>query len=315
MANRNRIITISFVIAALVVAYYFYRVGRAELNAETIAIVNGKPISLNGFEERLNSIKMNYPPDKTGNIADIKQMILRRMVIEQLILQDAKRNSIKISSDELNRYIKSVRQDYTDEEFNQLLMNQFKTVEDWTEEVKQGLLIEKTLSKEVVEKINVPDKELRDYYEKFYANKMNEPKVRLAQIFTSSKESADKALEELKAGANFEAIAKKYSESPEAKKGGVLGLIEKGEGVEIFDKAFDMQAGEISGVIQSDYGFHILKVLDHVAPAQVSFEEAKPFILNEIVREKESKYYEEWLSNRFKNSRILKNTALIDSIK
>jgi peptidyl-prolyl cis-trans isomerase C len=313
--DHRKILLISLVIAAVAVGYYFYNGGHKNLDSETVALVNGKPILLNDFEERLSGIKMNYPPDKMGNLPEIKQTVLRRMIIEELILQDAKENRIKVNRNELDRQIKSIKQSYTDDEFNQLLLNQFKTYEDWTAEVKQRLIIEKTLSKEVIEKINVPEKELQDHYDKFYANKLSEPKVRLAQIFTTTKENADKAFEELKTGAKFEDVAKKYSESPEASKGGVVGLITKGEGLEIFDKAFLMQAGETSIVLQSDYGFHILKVMELVPAAQISFKEAKPFILNEIVREKENKYYEEWLGKRFKNSKILKNTVLIDSIK
>ena len=250
-----------------------------------------------------------------ANFPAIKQTILRRMILDELILQDGKKNNITVSDEELNRYIKSIKQNYTDDEFNQLLTNQFKTLEDWSAEIKKMLIIEKTLSKEVIEKINVPDKEIKDYYDKFYVNKISEPKVKLGQIFTTSKETAEKALEELKAGANFEDLAKKYSEAPEGKKGGLIGYLNKGDGLEIFDRAFDMQIGETTGVIQSDYGFHILKVLEHVPPAQITIESAKPFIINEIVRTKENKYYEEWLSNRFKDSKIFKNTALIDSIK
>ncbi|MCX6111842.1 MAG: SurA N-terminal domain-containing protein [Proteobacteria bacterium] len=315
MLRNKKILLISLMVLLAAVSYYFYNKNRLVLNADTVAVVNGKPILKVDFEEKLNNIKMNYPPDKMSNFAEIKQTILRRMIIDELILQDAKDKNIKVSDDELNRYIKNIKQNYTNDEFNQLLTNQFKTFEDWSAETRRMLLIEKTLSKEIMEKINIPDKELKDYYDKFYANKTSEPRVKLAQIFTATKEPADKALEELKAGANFEALAKKYSEAPEGKKGGLIGYINKGEGLEIFDRTFDMQPGETTGVIQSDYGFHILKVLEHLPSAQVSFEEAKPFILNEIVRNKESKYYEEWLGKQFKGSKIFKNTALIDSIK
>ena len=315
MIRNRKVLLISLIIVLLGVVYYFYNKSRPALDSETVATVNGKPISKASFEEKLNTIKMNYPPDKMANFPAIKQTILRRMILDELILQDGKNNNITVGEEELNRYIKSIKQNYTDDEFNQLLTNQFKTLEDWSAEIKKMLIIEKTLSKEVIEKINVPDKELKDYYDKFYVNKMSDPKVKLAQIFTTSKETADKALIELKAGANFEDLAKKYSEAPEAKKGGLIGYINKGDGLEIFDRTFDMQPGETTGVIQSDYGFHILKALEHVPPAQVTFESAKPFILNEIVRAKENKYYEEWLSKRFKDSKIFKNTALIDSIK
>lgn len=315
MLKSKRIILIVSVLLLALAGYYIYYRTNPVMDAETVAFVNGEPITRLHFEERLSSIKMNYPPNGVTKLTEIKQTILRRMIIERLILQDAKERNISVSDDELNRKVKSIKQNYTDDEFNQLLTNQFKTMEDWTAEIKQWLLIEKTLSKEVIDRINVPEKEIKEYYDKVYANRTSEQKVKVEQIFTTNKEVGDRILAELRAGANFEEIAKKYSEAPEAKNGGLIGYITKGEGLEIFDKAFEMQPGEISGLIQSDYGFHILKVLEHVEPAQISLNDARPFILDEIIRDKESKYYQEWLGARFKDARILKNTALVDSIK
>lgn len=314
LKSRRTILIVSILLLALAGYYIYYRTNPV-MDAETIALVNGEPITRLSFEERLSSIKMNYPPNGVAKLTEIKQTILRRMIIEKLILQDAREKDINVSEDEVSRKIKSIKQNYTDDEFTQLLTNQFKTMEDWTAEIKQWLLIEKTLSREVIDRINVPEKEIKEYYDKVYANKMSEPKVKLEQIFTTNKESGDRILAELKAGANFEEMAKKYSEAPEAKNGGLIGYVTKGEGLEIFDKAFQMQIGEISELIQSDYGFHILKALEQIAPAQVSLNDARSFILDEMVRDKESKYYQEWLGARFKDARILKNTALIDSIK
>lgn len=315
---KNKKIQLLILLALVVITvliYVNYRRNTSKLDSETIGIVNGTQIKLKDFEERLSNLKMNSVSDRGANVPSLKDTVLRRMIIEILLSQDARNNNIKISDDELNRYINNIKKSYTPEEFNQLLLNQFKTYEDWVLEVKNGLLIERTLSKETVEKINVSEKEVRDYYDKNYGEKMNGPKIRLAQIYTHTKEQAEKALAELKGGTVFADVAKKYSESPEAERGGVVGVIVKGEGVEVFDKAFNMRPSEISGIIQSDYGFHIFNVLEYIQPAKITYEEAKPFITAEIAREKEAKYYEEWLTKKMKKVKILINTALIDSVK
>ncbi|MFH1224077.1 MAG: peptidylprolyl isomerase [Pseudomonadota bacterium] len=108
---------------------------------------------------------------------------------------------------------------------------------------------------------------------------------------------------------------KKYSESPEAENGGVVGLITKGQGIEAFDRAFDMKQSDITGIIQSNYGFHIFNVLGYTPAAEITYKDAKDFIAGELAREKETKYYEEWLKDKLKNIKILKNAALIDSVK
>ena len=167
----------------------------------------------------------------------------------------------------------------------------------------------------MLEKVNVPEESIKTYYKENYEGKISPEKVKLAQIFTSSKEKAQKALDEVNAGIDFMEVAKKYSESPESKNGGLLGNISKGQGIEIFDKAFDMQDQAISGILQSEFGFHILKVLSRIPATQVSYEQARPIIVSELAGNKEAKVYEQWLSSKMKKTTITQNKALLDSVK
>ena len=282
---------------------------------DTIVTVNNKQIKLQDFQERLSAIKMNYPPDQKLDLKKIKASVLRRMIIEALILQEANNKKIKVSDDELERYVKNIKQNYTEEDFNQMLNNQFKTYDDWIIDVKKKLLIEKTLSKSITEKINVSDKEILDYYNSNYEGKTTEAKIKLAQIFNTNKATLEQAIVELKNGASFEAVAKKYSQGPEAANGGVIGYIKKGDGIQIFDKAFDMVEKNEVSIVQSEYGFHILKVLEYIPASKTTLDSVKQSITTQLAGEKETKVYEEWLSDSLKNAKIFKNTALLDSIK
>ena len=164
-------------------------------------------------------------------------------------------------------------------------------------------------------KISVSDKEILDYYNANYEGKTSEAKVKLAQIFNTNKTTIDQALVELKSGAPFEDIAKKYSQGPEATNGGVIGYIKKGEGISIFDKAFDIVGQNETSVVQSEYGFHILRVLEYVPAGKITLESVKQSIITQLANETETKIYEEWLSDSLKSAKIFKNTALLDSIK
>ena len=299
----------------LAVGIYYFATSSRSMDPETIATVNGMQIKLQDFQERLSTIKMNYPPDQKIDLKKIKASILRKMIIESLILQEAENKKISISDDELKRYIKNIKQNYTEADFNQMLSNQFKTYEDWETDVRKKLLIEKTISKEVTEQINVTDKEIEDNYNKNYNGRTVEARVKLAQIFTTSKPIAEQALAELNNGVPFEDVVKKFSQGPEANNNGVVGYIKKGEGIQIFDKAFDMKPLENSEIIQSDYGFHILRVLDHIPATQYTLANVKQSIMNELAREKETKVYEQWLSENLKSAKIFKNTILLDSVK
>ena len=315
--KRHRL-TFYIIGAILIVAGVYYIVSSARprsMDHETIATVNRKPLMLQDFQERLSTIKMNYPPDQKLDLKKIKASVLRRMIIESLILQEAYNKKIEVSPEELGRYIRNLRQNYTEADFNQLLNNQFKTYDDWAADVKKKLLIEKTLAREVTEKVSVSDKEIQDYYNKNYNGKTTEAKVKLAQIFTATKPLAEQAMTELKNGVPFEEVAKKMSQSPEAANGGVVGYIKKGEGIQIFDKAFDMKPLVNSEIIQSDFGFHILRVLEYIPAGPLTLDKMKLSITGELAREKETALYEQWLSESLKSARIYKNTALLDSVK
>lgn len=286
------------------------------MSADTIATINNEPIKLQDFQERLSTIKMNYPPDQKLDLQKIKASILRKMFIEALILQEANNKKIEVSSEELERYIKNIKQNYSSEiEFNQMLNNQFKTYDDWAVDVKKKLLIEKTLSKSITEKISVSDKEILDYYNKNYDGKTSEAKVKLAQVFNTNKTVIEQALAELKNGVPFEEVAKKYSQGPEANNGGVIGYIKKGDGIQIFDKAFDIVGQNETSIVQSEYGFHILRVLEFVPEGKITLDAVKQSIIAQLANEKETVVYEKWLSDSLKNARIFKNTVLLDSIK
>ena len=112
----------------------------------------------------------------------------------------------------------------------------------------------------------------------------------------------------------FTDVAIKYSQSPEASQGGYLGDISKNTSIDVFDIAFKMEEHEISEIIQSDYGYHIIKLIEFIPANVISFINAKPFIFNEIINQKEKIIYEKWLENKLKNSKILINNALLESV-
>ncbi len=87
--------------------------------------------------------------------------------------------------------------------------------------------------------------------------------VRASHILVKSKTEADKLLNRIKAGAKFEDLARKHSQCPSGKKGGDLGYFGKGQMVKPFeDTAFTMNKGDVSNPVQTQFGYHIIKVTD-----------------------------------------------------
>lgn len=119
-----------------------------------------------------------------------------------------------------------------------------------------------------------------------------------------ARSKADQVLAELRDGADFSTMAKKHSQDSSASQGGELsGWREKGSLVPAFEKAaYALQPGELSGVVRSNFGYHIIKLLEHRPAAQISYDEAKEQLLQKIRAEFMEKRREEWIK-QFRGSK------------
>jgi len=126
-------------------------------------------------------------------------------------------------------------------------------------------------------------------------------------------EEALQILRRLKKGESFAKLAAEKSLGPEKANGGDLGYFSEGERPAEFDQVFRMEAGQISEVIWSPYGYHIFKVEEKVEARQVSFEEAKAGILEDLERSKGEQEYQRWLKELKNKAKVKINKNLLRS--
>ena len=107
---------------------------------------------------------------------------------------------------------------------------------------------------------------------------------------------AERVLQEIRGGGDFVALARQYSEGPSAERGGLLGTFKANELLPGFDEATaSLQPGEISDVVRTRVGLHIVRLEDRQADSFKSFDEVKEDLQNELLREKTEAKYQEWL--------------------
>lgn len=159
------------------------------------------------------------------------------------------------------------------------------------EEMKKSLLQQYALNK-LLANVTVTEEEARAYFE---ANKnmfLNGPKARASHILVSNEESAQKILAEINEGLDFAEAAQKYSSCPSGQAGGDLGEFGPGQMVPEFDAAvFSMKAGEMSAPIQTQFGFHIIKVVSITDGADVNFEDVASQVEQYAVNAKRQEIY------------------------
>lgn len=205
------------------------------LKAQELANVNGVSITMADFQERLNEL----PPDVRQSMvtAEGKKDFLENHIIPgELLLSEAKRQGLEKD----------------------------KEIAKKIEEAKRGVLINAAAQKLVAEKITT------DAAKKYY-NQHNQQftTVHASHILLNTEEEAKDVKKQLNKGGDFSELAKKYSKDPStAQNGGDLGFFGRDQMVKPFsDKAFAMKANQVSDPVKTQFGYHIIKVLE-VKPAK-----------------------------------------------
>lgn len=170
-----------------------------------------------------------------------------------------------------------------------------KKVEDF----KKITIISTLLEKEVEEKAKVTEEDTKNYYEKHKDEFVANSQIRASHILVKSEDEAKKILEELKKGGNFAKLAKAKSTDPgSAKNGGDLGLFSKGQMVPEFENAaFSAKAGELTGPVKTQFGYHIIKVLEKKEGTPVEFEKIKKLLTQRLTGEKQKEVFDSYINN------------------
>ena len=261
-----------------------------------LAQVNEEQITVDEFNREVKELILEPGQEVKGrNFSDLKEAYLDQVIERRILVQEARRLGIKVSSEELNQAISEIKKDYPGEGFGEKLGLKGITLEEWKGRLEEKLLAEKMIRHALYYRGEIDEKEAVQYYENHLSKFQISEKVRARQIVVTSEEEAIQLLNQLKKGENFEKLAMKKSLGPEKVEGGDLGYFSKGERPTEFEQVFSLEAGEISGVIRSPYGYHIFKLDEKIAPRQVPFEEARAGILQELRQKKGEEEYQRWL--------------------
>ncbi len=159
------------------------------------------------------------------------------------------------------------------------------------ENMKKSMLQQYSLRK-MFNSITVSDEELKDYYEKHKSMFKTEEMVAASHILVETEEQANEILEDITDGFNLEAAAVYFSSCPSKQNGGALGQFGRGQMVKEFeDAAFSMQVGEISEPVKTQFGYHIIKLTEHIPARNSEFEEVYQEVKEGFFVEKQEKVY------------------------
>jgi foldase protein PrsA len=260
---------------------------------DAVARVNGDTISKDEFDKNFEMYKKayesQYGPDimkkDAGNDKTfeevIKENILEKLITEKLITESAKEKNITVTDEELKEQLKNYEEILGGEEkYKEFLKQNNLTEEYFKDSIKKEMTIDKYKS-DYVNGLKISEEEAKKYFEE---NKDSYVKVRASHILVKTEEEAKKVLDKIKKGEDFHALAATESiDNMSAVKGGDLGFFARGQMVPEFEEAaFSLKPGEVSEIVQTDYGYHIIKVEDRLE----NYEDVKDEVLEDLKNQK-----------------------------
>ncbi len=307
---RKNVKPILLVIVAAFIVSIFYGLGqykssssRSQQLGNIIAQVNGESITYQQWHNSFMNLISRYDSQFLSNIGDellatIKNNITEQLINSVLLYQFAQKEKINIPANKVNNEIEQIKKSFNSEQdFNNALRRNNLTLNQLKDSLNRQFMIDQVIQNEY-DNISIPDEEIEQYYEE-YKNYFFQPERRkISHILVEDKEEAELLLSQLKEGTiEFEETAKEKSICPSAENGGDLGYITRGQMVPEFEEAsFALAAGDLSDIVETEYGYHIIKCDDIQEEKQLSLEEAKENIKNILISQKQNERIEELIA-------------------
>jgi len=319
-------------IIILLVAFFgisiFYGLGQyrsSQRQTYYIAEVNELGITSNQLQSAFLNAISQYDDAVLSSldqsaIVSFKKNILDQLIDYELIYQQAQKEKVKISNDEINLEIDKIKDNFSSpEEFDEAIKANNITLVRLKEDIKRQLMINSILE-ETRNQVSISDEELLEYYNENKESFLEPEQVHARHILVETEEEANNLLLQLKEGlTDFAELAKEKSIGPSAPSGGDLGFFAIGQMVKEFeDAAFSLEPGEISGVVQTQFGYHIIKCEEKKEEYSPTFEEAKERISNLLKSQRENEAITALISKLKEEANIVINydfDAEIESLK
>ncbi len=276
---------------------------RSEKKDTLLAQVNGEPITR-------QDVRAHFMASGAQEIAGkaekpIPKVLLDQLVERRLLLQRFRETGEYVSEGKVRRFVEFIRRQYGDQDLSAIMKDQGIDEESWLKTMRETLEIEYLLDREVYSKLKVSDSEIEDYYnrnkEKFKVGR----RLRVRQIVVSSAKMANRLRKLILGGESFASLAQKNSIGPESRMGGDLGYFEEGELPENIENVVtSLNLGEVSRVVKSPAGFHLLEVSERRLPFQKTLASVRENIRKRLLADKGRARLEGWLGELKRNAKI-----------
>jgi foldase protein PrsA len=281
--------------------------GGGNVPKEDVAVVGGDHISREALDRRMAQAKCSYdlqkrtfPKAGSPEYQAIQQQILQNLVQRAELAQKAPSLNVTVTDAQVETQLKKIKKQYfggSEQRYKAELKRQCVTDAEVRQDVRANVLSD-AVYKKVTAGAKVSDADVKAYYDA-HQSVYTQPESRVVRhILVKDKALADKLYAQLKAGADFAALAKKYSQDPGSKAQGGTLTISRGQTVPEFDKvAFELKTGEISKPVKTQFGWHIIQAeKDTTKSKKTPYAQVKEAIRQQLLQQQRSDALQKWLA-------------------
>ena len=280
--------------------------GSDKVPTDAVAVVDGQEIAKTEYEALLDQARTSYkntdrafPKAGSQEFQTLKNQAVQFLVQREQFELEAQALDVEITDKQIDARLAQIQKQYfggDKEKYEKQLKDQGLTEAQVRKDIRAQIVSEKIFA-EVTGKTKVTDQEVTDYYNK-NKSQYSQPASRdVRHILVKTKPKADDIYAQLKAGGDFAALAKKFSEDTGSKANGGKLTIAKGQTVAPFDKkAFALKVNEISTPVKTEFGYHVIEALGPVKPAKVTpLKDVQASIKQQLLQTKKNEAMTDWV--------------------
>ena len=277
-----------------------------DVPADAIALIGEDPIPRSEFDALMKRAEANYKNQKkpfpkigTPEYQDLKTRAVSFLVERYSFRAEADELGVEVSDEDVDKELDKIKKSAfggDDKKLQEALDREGLTLEQAREEVRERLLRDRVYKK-VTEDVEVTDEDVRAHYEKNKAQFTQPASRDVRHILVKQKARADELYAQIRNGADFATLARRFSTDTGTKKAGGKLPVTKGSTVPPFDKAaFALDEGEVSRPVKTTFGWHVIKAIGPVKPAKVTpLEKVEESVRTQLVDQKKSETLRKWL--------------------
>ncbi len=298
--------------------------GPKDTPPDKVATVNGSIITRKVFDREIKLYEERAAREgrqlSEEKLAAAKSAVLDRLVESELLYQESRKKNIRVEAQSIEDRLKEIRKRFPSEaEFKKGLERMNITETEIKSQIEKGIAINSLVKTQITDKIVIPEKESKDFYDSNPQFFKQAEQVKASHILIKVKPDANetqkaearKKIEtvqkKLKNGEDFGTLAREFSEGPSRERSGDLGYFGRGQMVKPFDTAaFALKSGQVSEIVETQFGYHLIKVYDKKSATTKAYTEVKEQINQHLKQQKARQEVDLYVDGLKKDAKIEK---------